>query len=179
MFIARDHRRAPGLLGWNPDGDWLGTGVRGVAGIGFLVCLGVVRPHLRRGGSTPTSCSPPTGSSTARASSPSGRTDIPLERVNTVFFNQGPLERLVGAGDLKIESASESGANEFRNVRRPNIVQKEIYTQMEANENRKFDRMGQASHDAAAGHRRCHHAARGSRSPSRSTSSPSCTSAAC
>jgi len=68
-------------------------------------------------------------------------TDIPLDRVNTVLFSQGPLERLVGAGDLTVESASETGANHFENVRRPNVVQKEIYTQMEANENRKFDRM--------------------------------------
>jgi len=73
-------------------------------------------------------------------------TDIPLDRVNTVLFSQGPLERLVGAGDLTVESASETGANHFENVRRPNVVQKEIYVQMEANENRKFDRMrgGQA-----------------------------------
>jgi uncharacterized membrane protein YdbT with pleckstrin-like domain len=76
-------------------------------------------------------------------------TDIPLDRVNTVLFSQGPLERLVGAGDLTVESASETGANHFENVRRPNVVQKEIYTQMEANENRKFDRMGAAGHAAA------------------------------
>lgn len=68
--------------------------------------------------------------------------DIPLDRVNTVIFHQGLLERMVGAGDLTIESASETGANEFQNIRQPNIVQKEIHVQMEANENRKFDRRG-------------------------------------
>ena len=67
--------------------------------------------------------------------------DIPLDRVNTVIFHQGLLERMLGAGDLIIESASETGANNFKNVRKPNIVQKEIHVQMEANENRKFDRM--------------------------------------
>lgn len=67
--------------------------------------------------------------------------DIPLDRVNTVIFHQGLLERMVGAGDLIIESASETGANNFENVRKPNIVQKEIHLQMEANENRKFDRI--------------------------------------
>ena len=67
--------------------------------------------------------------------------DIPLDRVNTVIFHQGLLERMVGAGDLVIESASETGANNFENVRQPNIVQKEIHLQMEANENRKFDRV--------------------------------------
>ncbi|MGN6692748.1 MAG: PH domain-containing protein [Aquihabitans sp.] len=84
-------------------------------------------------------------------------TDIPLDRVNTVLFSQGPLERLVGAGDLTVESASETGANHFENVRRPNVVQKEIYVQMEANENRKFDRMrgagqAQAPVDATRAH---------------------------
>ena len=67
--------------------------------------------------------------------------DIPLDRVNTVIFHQGLIERMVGAGDLVIESASETGANDFKNVRKPNIVQKEIHLQMEANENRKFDRI--------------------------------------
>ncbi len=67
--------------------------------------------------------------------------DIPLDRVNTVIFHQGLLERMLGAGDLIIESASETGANNFKNVRKPNIVQKEIHVQMEANENRKFDRI--------------------------------------
>ena len=76
-------------------------------------------------------------------------TDIPLERVNTVFFKQGVLERMVGAGDLTIESAGERGTNTFENVRKPNVVQKEIYTQIEANENRKFDRMRGPAQPAA------------------------------
>lgn len=67
--------------------------------------------------------------------------EIPLERVNTVFFRQGVLERLVGSGDLAIESAGERGNETLGNVRRPSVVQKEIYVQMEDNENRKFDRM--------------------------------------
>ena len=67
--------------------------------------------------------------------------EIPLERVNTVFFHQAIFERMVGAGDLVIESAGERGRQEFSNVRRPSAVQNEIYKQMEANENRKFDRM--------------------------------------
>jgi len=67
--------------------------------------------------------------------------EIPLERVNTVFFHQTVFERMVGAGDLVIESAGERGRQEFSNVRKPSAVQNEIYKQMEANENRKFDRM--------------------------------------
>lgn len=74
--------------------------------------------------------------------------EIPLERVNTVFFNQRLLERMVGAGDLALESASERGTQTFNNVRRPDKVQREIYVQMEANENRKFDRAGAANRNA-------------------------------
>jgi uncharacterized membrane protein YdbT with pleckstrin-like domain len=67
--------------------------------------------------------------------------EIPLERVNTVFFNQRLFERMVGAGDLAIESAGERGTEKFDNIRKPAIVQREIYVQMEDNENRKFDRI--------------------------------------
>ena len=67
--------------------------------------------------------------------------EIPLERVNTVFFSQGILERIVGSGDLVIESAGELGRQDFANVRKPSAVQNEIHRQMEANENRKFDRV--------------------------------------
>lgn len=67
--------------------------------------------------------------------------EIPLERINTVFFEQGVFERLIGAGDLAIESAGESGRQEFDNVRSPNDVQNSIYKEMEDNENRKFDRI--------------------------------------
>ena len=68
--------------------------------------------------------------------------EIPLERVNTVFFSQRILERVLGSGDLVIESAGEMGRQSFSNVRKPSAVQNEIYRQMEANENRKFDRIG-------------------------------------
>lgn len=68
--------------------------------------------------------------------------EIPLERVNTVFFSQSLLERMLGSGDLVIESAGEMGRQNFSNVRKPSAVQSEIYRQMEANENRKFDRIG-------------------------------------
>jgi uncharacterized membrane protein YdbT with pleckstrin-like domain len=70
--------------------------------------------------------------------------EIPLDRVNTVFFSQTILERMLGAGDLVIESAGESGREEFSNVRKPSAVQNELYKQMEANENRKFDRVGKS-----------------------------------
>lgn len=70
--------------------------------------------------------------------------EIPLERINTVFFSQSVFERIVGAGDLGIESAGERGTQTFSDIRKPSIVQKEIYVQMENNENRKFDRIRNA-----------------------------------
>ncbi len=69
--------------------------------------------------------------------------EIPLERINTVFFKQNLLERFIRSGDLEIESASEQGSSKFTDIRRPLNVQNEIYRQMEGNENRKFDRVGQ------------------------------------
>jgi uncharacterized membrane protein YdbT with pleckstrin-like domain len=68
--------------------------------------------------------------------------EIPLERVNTVFFRQSVFERIVGSGDLVIESASEQGRQAFSNVRNPDAIQNEIYRQVEDNENRKYDRVG-------------------------------------
>jgi uncharacterized membrane protein YdbT with pleckstrin-like domain len=67
--------------------------------------------------------------------------EIPLERVNTVFFSQTVFERMLGSGDVAIESAGERGNETFDNIRKPSIVQKEIYVQMEHNEQRKADRM--------------------------------------
>jgi uncharacterized membrane protein YdbT with pleckstrin-like domain len=62
--------------------------------------------------------------------------EIPLERINTVFFRQSIFERLFGLGDLGIESAGEKGAETFEDVRKPALVQNEIYRQMEANATR-------------------------------------------
>ena len=73
--------------------------------------------------------------------------EIPLDRVNTVFFSQSILERMVGSGDLVIESAGEMGRQNFSNVRKPSAIQNEIYKQMESNENRKFDRINPTAAD--------------------------------
>lgn len=66
--------------------------------------------------------------------------EIPLERVNNVIFSQSLFERILGSGDLLIESAGESGQQRFSDIRHPEEVQSEIHRQMEDNENRKFDR---------------------------------------
>jgi uncharacterized membrane protein YdbT with pleckstrin-like domain len=62
--------------------------------------------------------------------------EIPLDRVNTVHFHQGLLERLVGAGDLLIESGGESGQQRFTDIRQPDRVQRVIHAEMEAREQR-------------------------------------------
>jgi uncharacterized membrane protein YdbT with pleckstrin-like domain len=66
--------------------------------------------------------------------------EIPLDRVQTIRFHQSIFERLIGAGDLLIESAGETGQNTFTDIRRPNVVQNVIYREIEANENRRSDR---------------------------------------
>jgi uncharacterized membrane protein YdbT with pleckstrin-like domain len=59
--------------------------------------------------------------------------EIPLEAINDVRFNQRILERVVGAGDLVIESAGTRGQEVFSNIRNPEFVQKTIYELGEKN----------------------------------------------
>ena len=74
--------------------------------------------------------------------------EIPLERINAITFEQAFWERLLGLGDLVVQSAAEGSDSRFENVRRPNKVQNEIYLQMEGNENRKYDRISDSVHSA-------------------------------
>jgi uncharacterized membrane protein YdbT with pleckstrin-like domain len=62
--------------------------------------------------------------------------EIPLERINDVKFRQSVLERMVGAGDLVIESGGEYGQNRFSDIRGPEDVQKLIYEKAEENQRR-------------------------------------------
>lgn len=57
--------------------------------------------------------------------------EIPLERVSNINFRQSIWERLIGAGDLNIESAGRDGQSTFNDVRHPEAVQQELYKQME------------------------------------------------
>jgi uncharacterized membrane protein YdbT with pleckstrin-like domain len=66
--------------------------------------------------------------------------EIPLDKINDVRFEQGIFERIVGAGTLVIQSASESGRNEFRFIRHPEEVQKTIYHESEADQTRTVQR---------------------------------------
>jgi membrane protein YdbS with pleckstrin-like domain len=64
--------------------------------------------------------------------------EIPLEAINDVRFAQGVFERIIGAGTLIVQSASESGREEFKAIRNPEDVQKTIYHQGEMNQQRMF-----------------------------------------
>jgi uncharacterized membrane protein YdbT with pleckstrin-like domain len=68
--------------------------------------------------------------------------EMPLEKTSDVRFNQSVFERIIGAGDLTIESPGEFGQQTFSNVRRPEDVQKLIFEMGEENQRR----MSAASH---------------------------------
>lgn len=61
--------------------------------------------------------------------------EIPLGRVNNVLFVQSILERVLGAGDLLIESGGESGQQRFSDVRKPERVQNTIHAAIDAMRN--------------------------------------------
>ena len=63
-------------------------------------------------------------------------TEIPLDRINNIDFSQRIWERVIGAGDLDIESAGKDGQSHFENVRHPDMVQQEVYRQMDVNSRR-------------------------------------------
>lgn len=65
--------------------------------------------------------------------------EIPLARINTVRFDQGPFERLLGLGNLVIESASTGGSQVFKVVQDPSEIQRQISIQMERKVNRSSD----------------------------------------
>lgn len=61
--------------------------------------------------------------------------EIPHEMINTVAFRQSVFERLVGSGDLVIESAGEQGQTRYRDIPKPEQLQTLIY---KAREERMF-----------------------------------------
>ena len=62
--------------------------------------------------------------------------EVPLEAINDVRFEQGILDRMIGAGTLVVQSASEAGRQVFDHIRRPEEVQRTIYHQGELNQQR-------------------------------------------
>jgi membrane protein YdbS with pleckstrin-like domain len=57
--------------------------------------------------------------------------EIPLDRIQNVRFHQGVFERMIGAGDVILESAGEQGTNTFSDIRHPERTQKVIYEHAE------------------------------------------------
>lgn len=70
----------------------------------------------------------------------SGR-EIPLERLNDISFHQTLLQRVMGAGDLLIESAGERGQQSFSSFSHPEQTQNQIHRQIELAQARDADRM--------------------------------------
>lgn len=71
--------------------------------------------------------------------------EIPLDKINTVFFDQTVFERLLGCGTVAMESAGESGKDSFTHIRKPSFVQSEIYRQMELDEAGEHEAIGRAA----------------------------------
>ena len=58
--------------------------------------------------------------------------EIPLESITNVNFSQSIFERVVGAGDLLVESAGETGQSSFVNIPHPDRFQATLYKTREA-----------------------------------------------
>ena len=57
--------------------------------------------------------------------------EIPLERLNDIAVSQTFFERIIGAGDVTIESGGEQGQQVFTDIRKPFLVQNVIYGEIE------------------------------------------------
>jgi len=58
-------------------------------------------------------------------------TEIPLEVIQNVAFNQTIFERIFGTGDLMIESAGTHGQTRYKDIPNPEAVQSMIYRMRE------------------------------------------------
>jgi uncharacterized membrane protein YdbT with pleckstrin-like domain len=76
--------------------------------------------------------------------------EIPLDRITNINFTQRMFERIIGAGNLEVQSAGEQGTTTFDFVRHPDGVQQEIYRQMDARETRQSSTDATAVGDAVA-----------------------------
>lgn len=58
--------------------------------------------------------------------------EIPLENITNVNFSQTFFERILGAGDLLVESAGTTGQSQFSNIPHPDDFQSVLYKTREA-----------------------------------------------
>ena len=65
----------------------------------------------------------------------------PLEAINDVRFGRG-LDRIIGAGTLVVQSASEAGRQVFDHIRNPEEVQRTITTGGKLNQQRMMSGRG-------------------------------------
>ena len=56
-----------------------------------------------------------------------GGIEIPLENINNVLFQQNVVERLLGYGDVLIESAGSQGQSRLTDIPDPEAFQSEVY----------------------------------------------------
>jgi membrane protein YdbS with pleckstrin-like domain len=59
-------------------------------------------------------------------------TEIPLENVNNVLFSQSVLERVLGYGDVLLESAGSQGQSRLSDIPDPEAFQSQVYRVREA-----------------------------------------------
>lgn len=57
--------------------------------------------------------------------------EIPLENINNVHYSQRALERMLGYGDVLLESAGATGQSRLTNIPDPQQFQSEIYSARE------------------------------------------------
>lgn len=72
--------------------------------------------------------------------------EIPTDAINSVAVRQGAFERMLGYGDMTVESAGANSLQVFRNVPNPTEVQKAIY---DAREERTLHLSGGSARPAA------------------------------
>jgi uncharacterized membrane protein YdbT with pleckstrin-like domain len=68
--------------------------------------------------------------------------EIPLERITNVNFSASMFERMLGAGDLLIESAGSAGQSKFSNIPEPDEFQTVLY---KAREQRSIELSGSSA----------------------------------
>lgn len=75
--------------------------------------------------------------------------EIPLDRITSVHSRQSMFERLVGAGEIVIDTGDAGGEHRFTDVTRPRAVQQAIQGQLDESVRRRSGRIGDAPDIAA------------------------------
>jgi membrane protein YdbS with pleckstrin-like domain len=122
------------LLGWTPEGwSWARYVVLGLAALFFImwVLVPVVRWATSEYVITNRRVIVRTGI-VARQ----GR-DMPLQRINDVHFEYGVIDRMLGCGNLIVESAGETGQLRITAVPDVELIQREVFRLHEEDDSRR------------------------------------------